>query len=63
MIVSQMIEDLTRFDNIYAFTNGTLDFAGTSSEYRIRATQKNLLLPESWKFDQLMRMNNAQPVT
>lgn len=61
VIVSQLPEDLTRFEKIIGFKAGSLIFNGTREEFKAAATniRENFSFPESWKYEQIMVAQNA----
>lgn len=61
VIVSQLAEDLTKFENILGFKDGSLIFNGRRDEFRAAGSNvhEHFNFPESWKFEQLMLAENA----
>ena len=60
-IVSQLAEDLTRFENILGFKDGSLIFKGTQDEFRLAGNDihEHFNFPESWKLEHLMSADHT----
>ncbi|MBU1106900.1 MAG: energy-coupling factor ABC transporter ATP-binding protein [Candidatus Riflebacteria bacterium] len=56
VIISQLAEDLTRFENILGFKAGKLIFNGVRDEFKMadNDVHEHFNFPESWKFESLM---------
>ncbi|OGK06665.1 MAG: hypothetical protein A2W80_15350 [Candidatus Riflebacteria bacterium GWC2_50_8] len=59
VIVSQLAEDVTRFEQILGFKAGQLIFNGSGAEFRSAgdAIHTHFNFPESWKYEQLLRVD------
>ncbi|KAF1079734.1 MAG: ATPase component BioM of energizing module of biotin ECF transporter [Candidatus Rifleibacterium amylolyticum] len=61
VVVSQLAEDLNRFEKILGFSGGSLVFQGSRHEFRQAGDElhQHFNYPESWKFEQLLASQNV----